>query len=98
MVKTRRLDIAELLETDADIAEFLTEAVREGSGENFIHALGIAARARGMSDIAKKAGVTRASLYKSLSLGGNPEFETISRVCAALGVRLVPETMAAQTV
>jgi probable addiction module antidote protein len=93
MVKIRRLDIAELLETDADIAEFLTEAACEGSGEDFIHALGIAARARGMSEIAQKAGVTRASLYKSLSEGGNPEFETISRVCGALGVRLIPQAL-----
>jgi probable addiction module antidote protein len=44
-----------------------------------------------MTEVAQKAGVSRASLYKSLAEGGNPEFETIYRVCAALGVKLVPQ-------
>ena len=82
-------DIAQHLETDADIQEFLNETVQQGGASDFIHALGIAARAKGMSEVAKQAGVTRASLYKSLADGGNPEFETVFRVCNALGVRLV---------
>jgi probable addiction module antidote protein len=87
-VKISRFDIARYLETDEDIAGFLAETAREGTEEDFIHALGIAARARGMTEIAQKAGVTRASLYKSLSEGSNPEFSTIAKVCTALGLRL----------
>jgi probable addiction module antidote protein len=87
-VKISRFDIAQHLESDDDIAEFLAETACEGSVEDFIHALGIAARARGMTEIAKNAGVTRASLYKSLSEDGRPEFSTVAKVCAALGVRL----------
>jgi len=86
--KISRFDIAEYLETDEDIAAFLSEAAREGTEADFIHALGIAARARGMSEIAKAADVTRASLYKSLAEGANPGFGTIFRVCAALGLKL----------
>ncbi|MDN5872404.1 MAG: putative addiction module antidote protein, partial [Nitrococcus sp.] len=52
-------------------------------------ALGDIARARGMSQIAKDSGITREALYKALRPGSEPRFETISRVCAALGVRLV---------
>jgi probable addiction module antidote protein len=90
-LETTRLDLAQYLETDEDVAGFLAETAREGTEDDFIHALGIAARARGMTEIARKAGVTRASLYKSLSEGGNPEFGTIAKVCAALGVKLVPQ-------
>jgi probable addiction module antidote protein len=92
-VKISRFDIAEYLETEEDIVEFLAETAREGTQEEFIHALSTAARARGMTDVAQKAGVSRASLYKSLSGDGNPEFDTIFRVCAALGVRLVPQAV-----
>lgn len=86
--KISRFDIARHLETDEDIAEFLTETAEEGDASDFVHALGIAARARGMTEVAKKAGVTRASLYKSLSEDGKPQFDTVFRVCHALGLRL----------
>lgn len=88
MTATRRFDIAEHLETDADIQAFLMESAQSGEPADFIHALAIAARAKGMSEVAKQAGVTRASLYKSLAEDGNPRFETVAKVCAALGVRL----------
>ena len=87
-MKTRKFDVAEMLETDEDIREFLTEASATGTYEEFIHALETAARAKGMTEVAKKAGVTRASLYKSLSANGNPRFETISKIVDALGGRL----------
>lgn len=54
-----------------------------------MHALNITARAKGMTEIAKQAGVTRASLYKSLSEDGNPQFETIAKIVEALGCKLV---------
>jgi probable addiction module antidote protein len=88
MEKTFLFDIAEHLQTDADIRGFLAEVAATGDESDFIHALNIAARAKGMTDIAQKAGVTRASLYKSLSEGGNPRFDTISKVTKALGCKL----------
>ena len=87
-IKTKPFDIAEHLETEEDIAAFLKEVAETGDTSDFIHALGTAARARGMTEIAREAGVTRASLYKSLADGGNPRFETISRIVNALGLKL----------
>lgn len=81
-------DIAEHLETDKDIQEFLRETASTGDASDFIHALNIAARAKGMTEVAKQAGLTRASLYKSLAEDGNPRFDTITKVCKALGVKL----------
>ena len=87
--KTTPFDIAEHLETEEDIREFLNEVANTGDAGDFIHALNIAARAKGMTEVARLAGVSRASLYKSLSESGNPRFETISRVVNALGCKLV---------
>ncbi len=87
-IKTKPFDVAEYLETDEDIWEFLAEVLATGTTSDFIHALNTAARARGMSEVARQAGVTRASLYKSLSEDGNPRFETISKIVEALGGRL----------
>jgi probable addiction module antidote protein len=86
-IKTRPFDPAEHLQTDEDIKFFLQDA-GEGTPEEFIHALNTVARAKGMTEIAKQAGVTRASLYKSLSEGGKPRFDTILKVTKALGCRL----------
>lgn len=87
-IKTKSFDIAEHLNTTEDIRDFLNEVAETGDEIDFIHALNTAARAMGMTEVAKKAGVTRASLYKSLSENGNPRFETISKVTKALGCRL----------
>ncbi|CCK79434.1 addiction module antidote protein [Desulfobacula toluolica] len=89
ITKTFPFDISEHLETDEDIRGFLKETANTGDNSDFIHALNIAAKARGMTEIAKQAGVTRASLYKSLSENGNPRFETISKIINALGCKLV---------
>jgi probable addiction module antidote protein len=56
-------------------------------------ALGEIARARGMTEIARSAGITWEALYKALRPGSAPRFDTVSRVCAALGVKLVVEVM-----
>jgi probable addiction module antidote protein len=82
-------DIAQHLETDADIRDFLRETANTGDPSDFIHALNIAAKSKGMTELAKQAGVTRASLYKSLAEGGNPRFETIAKVVEALGCKLM---------
>ena len=88
MLKTKPFDIAEHLNTPEEIRAFLHEAAETGDDADFIHALNTAARAAGMSEVAKKAGVSRASLYKSLSEDGNPKFSTISKVTQALGCKL----------
>ena len=87
-LKTKQFDIAEHLRTPEDVRAFLQEVLNTGNESDFIHALNIAARAMGMTEVAKKAGVTRASLYKSLAEGGNPGFITISKVTKALGCKL----------
>jgi len=81
-------NIADHLETEQDIKGFLKEVVDTGNTSDFIHALNIAAKAKGMSEVAKKAGVTRSSLYKSLSEEGNPRFDTINKIINALGCKL----------
>ena len=87
-IEIKPFDIAEHLNTPEDIRNFLQEVLDTGDESDFIHALSTAARAMGMSEVAKKAGVTRASLYKSLSENGNPGFITISKVTKALGCKL----------
>jgi len=87
-LETKLFDIAEHLRTPEEIRGFLQEVAATGDESDFIHALNTAARAMGMTEVANKAGVTRASLYKSLSENGNPKFSTISKVTKALGCKL----------
>jgi hypothetical protein len=89
-------DLAEQLKTEEDIAAYLTMVIDEGDMTELAHALGVAARARGMSDVAKASGITREALYKALRPDASPRFDTISRVCAALGVRLVAQPVSSQ--
>jgi probable addiction module antidote protein len=87
-LETKLFDIAEHLNTPKEIRGFLQEIAATGDESDFIHALNIAARATGMTEVAQKAGVTRASLYKSLAEDGNPKFSTICKVTKALGCKL----------
>lgn len=82
------IDVAQFLDTEADIVAYLDEALATSDQAYFAHALGLVARARGMAELARTAGVSRESLYKSLSGKGSPGFDTISKVVAALGLRL----------
>ncbi len=84
-------DMAEYLDDEKAIADYLTVVLEENDPSALAGALGTIARARGMTDIAQASGLTREALYKALREGASPRFETISRVCAALGVRLVAE-------
>ena len=86
-------DLAEMLKTEQDIATYLTLVIEEGDASALSHALGIAARARGMTEIAKASGLSREALYKALRPDASPRFDTISRVCRALGVRLVAQAV-----
>jgi probable addiction module antidote protein len=86
--RTRPWDAAALLETDADVAAYLDAILDEDDPSLLAAALGDVARAKGMTRIAREAGLGRESLYKTLSLDGNPEFATIQKVVRALGLRL----------
>lgn len=89
-IKLTKWDSAEHLKTDADIAAYLDACFEEaGADAAFItHALGVVARAKGMTQLAKQTGLGRESLYKALSGEGNPSFATILKVIHALGVRI----------
>ena len=84
-------DMAEHLPDEASIAEYLTIVLEESDPAALAHALGTIARARGMSEIAKASGITREALYKALRPDAQPRFDTIARVCHALGVKLVAQ-------
>ncbi len=82
-------DPAEYLKDDADIAAYLSVVIEEGDAGELAHALGVAARARGMAQIAEETGIGREALYKALRADAQPRFDTISRVCKALSVKFV---------
>jgi probable addiction module antidote protein len=87
-LKTTRWDAADYLETKEDIAAYLDAVLEDGDPELLKAALGDIARSKGMTDIAKAAGLARSNLYKALSPAGNPEFATVASVLKALGLRL----------
>jgi len=86
-------DPAEYLKSDEDIAAYLTAILEENDPALLAAALGDIARARGMSEIARASGITREALYKALRSDAQPRFDTVSRVCAALGVKLVAQAV-----
>ena len=88
-------DMAEMLNTEQDVADYLTLVLAENDMAEFTHALGVVARARGMSAVAEQSGLTREALYKALRPSSQPRFDTIHRVCNALGVRLVAQPRSA---
>jgi probable addiction module antidote protein len=91
--KTIPYDVAEQLRTPEEMAAYLdawlAEAPEDAAG--IARALGDIARARGMSQVARDAGLSRESLYKALSKSGNPSFATVLKVAKALGLRLHAE-------
>lgn len=88
MTETAPFDTADYLGTAEELAAYLEAAFEDGDPAVITHALGVVARAEGMTEVARKAGLTRASLYKALSEDGHPEFETVLKVLRALGLRL----------
>lgn len=86
-------DAALYLDSAQAIAAHLTDILQEDDAELFSTALGDIARARGMTEIAKAAGITREALYKALRPGSAPRFDTVNRVCTALGVRLAAQPL-----
>lgn len=81
-------DSAELLDTPEAIVAYLEAALEDEDAAMLTHALGVVARAKGMTKIADDAGVTREALYKALSADGDPKLSTLFGVLKALGLRL----------
>jgi probable addiction module antidote protein len=81
-------DTAEFLESEEDIDAYLQVAFESGDPKQITKALGNAAKAQGMIDIASKTGLTREHLYTSLSESGNPTLQTLTKVMDTLGYQL----------
>jgi probable addiction module antidote protein len=87
-LKTIPWDSTQYLKTKQDIADYLEAVFEIGDPALLTHSLGIIARAKGMTQIGRAAGLGRESLYKALSAQGNPEFATVLKVIHALGLKL----------
>ncbi len=88
MAKTSRFDPADYLDSEERQVAYITAALETGDADFVRDALGLVAKARGMTEIAKSAGLNRESLYKALGEAGNPEFATVMRIVRALGLTL----------
>jgi probable addiction module antidote protein len=88
MPKTTRFDAADYLDSEERQVAYIAAALETGDANFVRDALGIVARARGMGEIAKNAGLNRESLYKALGETGNPEFGTVMRIVRAMGLTL----------
>lgn len=87
-IETKPFDAAKYLDTPESQAELVADALESGDATYLTHALGVVARARGMSEIAKKTGITREGLYKALSAEGDPRLSTFLGVIKSLGLQI----------
>ena len=87
-VTFKKWDVVKHLKTSKDDVRYLDACLAEGDPSLVAAALGDIARARGMSQVARDTGMSRESLYRSLSAEGDPEFATVMKVIKALGIRL----------
>lgn len=94
-MKTTKFDIADYLDNNEMIAEYLNTVLEEGDNSDVITALGHIAKAIGMTKIATETGLSRPSLYKALSDGAKPQFSTIMKVLKAVGgeIRVNPASV-----
>jgi len=90
-IETAAFDAADYLTDEEAIAEYLTAALEDPDPDMFLVAVKTVARARGMTQLAKDAGLGRESLYKALAPGSKPRYETVMKVVRALGVKLHAE-------
>ena len=90
-LETFPVDLAPFYDSEEAQAELLNDALASGHAGYIANALGIIARARGMSGLAAETGVKRQQLYRALSEDGNPTLETLTKVINALGFRLSVE-------
>lgn len=81
-------DLTQYLDSDEAIVAYLNAVIEQGDASELAHALGVIAKARGMTEVAQNAGISREALYKALRPGASPRFETIQSVCRSLGIRL----------
>lgn len=96
-LETTTFDPSEYLDNQEAVAAYLSDALETGDPAFIADALGVISRAKGMRQIAEEAGLSRESLYRTLSAKGNPEMGTVLKVLAALGLRLSVETVAQPT-
>jgi probable addiction module antidote protein len=94
--RTKPWDAAEHLDSPQAIAAYLSAVMEDGDPQLVAAALGDVARARGMTQLARDTGLSRESLYRSLSADGRPEFTTVVRVLNAFGVRLDAQPIEAE--
>lgn len=87
-MNTSKFDIADYLDNNEIIAEYLNTVLEEGNDSDIIVAIGTIAKAIGMTKIAEETGLSRPSLYKALSEGAKPQFATIMKVLKAVGGQL----------
>jgi probable addiction module antidote protein len=87
-IETRAWDVTEFLGSDEDIRHYLEAAFEDGDPAIIRHAFNAVARARGMTGLARDAGISREALYKAFGESGNPTLDTLIKVTKALGVRL----------
>ncbi len=88
-LKTKSYEFAQHVETEEDIREYLTAFLEEDGAQGFIDALGHLAKKKGMTQIARSAGINRQNLYRTLTADGNPSFITVNKVVEALGCELI---------
>lgn len=81
-------DMAEHLDSDEAIAQYLSIVLEENDMSELTHALGVVARARGMTEVARTSGLTREALYKALRPTSQPRFDTIMKVISSLGLKV----------
>jgi probable addiction module antidote protein len=93
-IKTMRWDSAEHLKTDEDIQLYLEACIEEAGDDPafIVHALGVIAKAKNMSQLARDTGISREGLYKAFSPDGNPTFATVAKVAKALGLQITVQT------
>jgi probable addiction module antidote protein/putative addiction module killer protein len=92
-LKTTPWDSAELLDSPESMAAYIEAAFEDGDPSLIAHALGVVARARGMSQLAKEAGLSRDAMYKAFQPDGNPTLQTLTSVMKALGMKLSAHTL-----
>jgi probable addiction module antidote protein len=86
--KLKAFDITRYLDNKKAIAEYLSQVLEDGDNDELIRSLGHIAKAKGMTTVAKDSGLSRESLYKTLTIGSQPRFETISKIINALGLKI----------
>ncbi len=87
-METSKFEIADYLDSNEMIAEYLNTVLEEGNNSDVITAIGNIAKAIGMTKIAEETGLSRPSLYKALAIGSKPQFDTIMKVIKAIGGQL----------